>query len=123
MFTTHTQPVSAAAAKAAENMIKEYRANGGGSNRTNWERTRVILSAILTVLKNGIPVEVSESVEATGSASAYHIAHRVLSTDLMRPYWESVQVVALKNAVRNGDEITGQSDTQRGRTVLICKAV
>jgi hypothetical protein len=122
MFTSLTQSVTPKAAKAAADAVEQFRANGGGSNRTNWARTEAILASVLVVVATGTPVDISSSVVATGSSSAYHLAHRVLSTDLLRPYWGSVQVLALKNAVWNGSEVTGESSTTRGETVLICPA-
>ena len=122
MFTTFTQQVSPKSAKFAAEAVEKFRTNGGGSNSTNWARLEALLAAVVQVCSNGVPVEITASVEASGSASAYHVAHRALSAELLRPYWGEVQIVALRNVVRNGDEITGESSTTRGNTVLICKA-
>lgn len=123
MFTTLTQPVSPTHASAAARKVDEFRTSGGGSNRTNWERLTGLLAAAMQVVKTGVPVDVTVLFPVTGNASAYHLAHRCLSSEMLREYWASLQIVTLKGATWNGNEVTGESSTTRGTVVLLCPVV
>lgn len=101
-------------AKRAGQMVAQYRANGGGSNRTNWERLTVILTAVLIVVETGAEVEVTDAI-TDGTSPVYHQIHRILGTDLIRPYWHKVTVTTVKE---NGDTTTtGKAGTVRAYIV------
>lgn len=112
-FSTLTKAPTAAHARAAVDAIDTYRAEGGGSNRTDWPRMTALLAAAIAVCATGIPVELTQF-------DGYHVAHRALKPAPFAPYWAKVQVVALRNVTREGATITGESDTVRGTTVLLC---
>ena len=114
LFTTHTTKVSPATARRAVVIVNQLRENGAGSNRTNWERTLALLAICEQVVATGIPVVVSEGERA------YHTTHRALGADTLRAYWPKVQVVALRDVSWKGSVVSGETDTARGTTVLIC---
>lgn len=118
MFSITTRSVRATDAKAAATAVTAYRAEGGGSNRTNWPRLERLLAAVFTVITTGTAVDISDLFPM--GDKVYHLAHRALSADLIRPYWPQVQVVALKGAEWKGSVVTGESDTAKGRTVVLC---
>jgi hypothetical protein len=113
-FNTHTVKVSQAVARRANAIIDNARAQGAGSNRTDWARTLTLLAACEQVIAFGVPVVVSVGTPA------YHITHRALNTGILRPYWSKVQVVALRDVKWEGSVVSGETDTVRGTTVLIC---
>ena len=90
--TTTTKPNDL---KQASALTLAYRNEGNGSNRTNWERMTAILAVVLCVVRTGKPVEVTD-LFTDGTSPVYNQAHRILSTGLLRPYWEQVTVVSVK---------------------------
>lgn len=112
-FSTLTKAPTAAHVRAAADAVALYRAEGYGSNRGNWPRVESLLAAVLAVCATGVPVELTQF-------DGYHVAHRALKPAIFSPYWAKVQVVALRNVTREGATITGESDTARGTTVLLC---
>lgn len=120
IFSTPTTPVAAKATADARKAVKAYRDAGNGSNRTDWPRLERLLAAVLQVIATGTPVDVTDLFPVTGTASAYHLAHRSLKPTLFAAYWPQVQVVGLRGATWEGRTVTGTSDTTRGTTVLIC---
>lgn len=118
LFATLITTVRTTDAKRAAAIVAEARKSGAGSNKTNWARTERLLAAVLTVIATGTPVDITEALGEAG-AKPYHTAHRALSGAPLRPYWHKVQVVALRNAEFAGREVTGETDTVRGRTVLL----
>jgi len=109
---TTTKPTAKAVATATK-AVTEYRDNGNGSNRTNWDRMTAILSAVLTVTQTGRSVEITDLFTETTKAPAYHLAHRSLSAGVIRPEWSAVQVVTIRNAgmTAKGSTVTGDSTT------------
>lgn len=112
LYTTAMRPASVASAVAT---VTEYRENGNGSNRTNWERMTGILSAVLNTISTGMATEVTDLFTDTDSkAPAYHLAHRALSAGAIRPEWQNVQVVTLRTETvqtGKGGIVTGDSTT------------
>lgn len=121
IFTTLTKPgASVAAGKAARDAVTAYRDAGNGSNRTEWERMTLLLAAVIDVAYGaGVPIDVSALFPADGS-SGYHKAHRALKPAIFAEHWHRVQVVALRNAKWEGRTVSGETDTVRGTTILIC---
>jgi hypothetical protein len=109
-------------AKQATAIVAKYRESGNGSNRANWERVTLLLSAVLTVLRTGDSVEVSSLFPAGGSDKVYHTAHRALSHGAIRPYWGNVVVIGMRNTTRNGKTVTGETTTQYASEVFIALA-
>lgn len=105
--------ITPADVKSAASIVNEYRANGGGSNRTNWTQVQGILSAVITVIRTGRAVEITGFyMDQIGTKSpAYNLAHRQLSAGVIRPYWHRVQVVALVDATVKGSEVSGVPNT------------
>lgn len=103
----------------AKRTVSEYREQGNGSNRTKWDRVTVLLSAVLTVVGSGRSVEVTElftgsdgnNDQRTTDSPAYHQVHRALSHGAIRPLWDQVQVVALKDTTSTKTTVTGVSST------------
>lgn len=118
-FTATTVATTGANLKTATAMVAEYRENGGGSNRTDWVRLPLLTAAVLTVVSTGKPVDITDLFAGKGE-KLYHLAHRAIGMTLLRPYWGQVQVVALKGATYTGKVVTGETDTARGTTVLLC---
>ena len=99
----------AAAGKAA---VADYRNAGCGSNRTQWGRLQAVLTACMAVVATGKAVEgTADFAEAMGGCAAYNLVHRPLSTDLVRPYWNNLQVYALRNIRESKGQVTGESST------------
>lgn len=97
----------------AEAMVAEYKANGLGSNRTNWSRLAEITARLAVVNGTGKAVEVTDLFTDTeAKAPAYNIAHRALSAGLVRPTWHTVRVIALAECkAGKGNTVTGISNT------------
>ena len=103
----------------AQRTVNEYRATGQGSNRTKWERVTAILGAVLTAIATGDSVEVTDLLtgtdgkdgQRTTDSPAYHQVHRALSHGAIRPEWENVRVIALKEVTTKGKTVTGVSTT------------
>jgi hypothetical protein len=106
--------VTAADAKRAAKALADYRESNRTSNRTNWSRMTEVLTAVYAAVRSGDSVEVT-SILATRKAdeitSAYNLVHRMLSANALRPHWDSVMVHALTNYVREGNTVTGTSNT------------
>lgn len=110
---------------SAKSIVADYRDANGGSNRANWTRIVQVLSAVLTVVRTGKPVEVTAFYDGeTGKSPAYNIVHRQLSAGVIRPHWKNVQVVALMGAKESGKSVTGTPDSRatfaHGARVFIC---
>lgn len=119
--------VSAVDSKRAAALVAEYRSNGNGSNRANWERIQIVLSAVLAVIRTGSPVEITAAFAGeSGKSPAYNVAHRQLSAGVIRPNWENVQIVALVDVRQNGKNVTGTPSSTatfaRSPRVFICPA-
>ena len=69
MLTVQTRKADATSAKQASALLATYRESGQGSNRTNWDRTAILLGAVLTVIAKGDAVEITELFPATGAAN------------------------------------------------------
>jgi hypothetical protein len=119
--TLTLSPVPSVCAKRAATEVANYRESNRTSNRTNWARVVNTLAAVLTVIKTGDSVEVTDLYPASDGAPLYNLAHRVLSVGAIRPYWDSVRIVVLKSATDAGKSVTGEpsSTTKVGR-VFIC---
>lgn len=117
--TFTTARVSPSDTKQAVAMVVAYRENGNGSNRANWERVTALLAVVLTVVRTGHAVDVSELFPVDGSDKVYHTAHRALSHGAIRPYWHNVAVVGMRNVTHNRNETTGETTTTRATHVLI----
>lgn len=96
--------VSPADSKQATALVAKYRADGGGSNRTNWSQVTAVLSAVLACVRTGKAVELTAfyTDQAGGKSPAYNLAHRQLSAGVIRPMWHRVQVVALVGCQADG---------------------
>jgi hypothetical protein len=122
MLTVQTRKTDATSVKQASALLATYRESGQGSNRTNWKRTATLLAAVLTVIAEGDAVEITGLFPATGAGKQYHIAHRALSSGMLRPNWGDVTVVVLKNAVTKGKMVTGETTTTGSGRVFIVQA-
>ena len=111
--TVTTTAITDSRVAQASRAVTEYRDNGNGSNRTNWDRMTAILSAVLTVVQTGKSAEITNLFTETTKAPAYHLAHRSLSAGVIRPEWSAVQVVTIRNAgmTAKGSTVTGDSTT------------
>lgn len=111
--TVTTTKITDSKVAEASRAVAQYRDNGNGSNRTNWDRMTAILSAVLTVVQTGKSVEITNLFTETTKAPAYHLAHRSLSAGVIRPEWSAVQVVTIRNAgiTAKGSTVTGDSTT------------
>ena len=119
MLTIQTRKVTAQVTKQATALVATYRENGLGSNRTNWARTIALLGAVTTAIATGDAVEVTEFFPENGSGKQYHLAHRALSSGVVRPNWAEVTVVVLRNAETNGKTVTGETTTTgKGRVFI-----
>lgn len=116
-ITLIASEASASVAAEAKDIVRTAREAGLGSNRSNWSRIEAVLAACLSVIATGEACEVTHAF-VSGNCPAYNMAHRVLSTELIRPYWNNVQVFALADAqfVALGEDtfqVTGTSNTTR----------
>jgi hypothetical protein len=117
--------VSPVDTKRATALVAEYREAGLGSNRGNWTRTLRILAMVLTVLRG-------KSLEATaeflvvdgarGGKALYHTAHRAMSSGLLRPHWNDIYVVGLRDCVQVGNVVTGETTTTSAERVFFVPA-
>lgn len=113
--------VPANLAKQGNAHVDQYRADGGGSNRTDWQRLALIAGAVATVLATGKSVEVTDyfpdtyklagGVSKPVTSPAYNVAHRPLSVGAVRPDWHKVQVHSLVDVTVKGSTHTGTSNT------------
>jgi hypothetical protein len=94
--------VTQAQAKSGQATVAKAKADGELSNRTNTARMAGIVSAVLAIIATGKAVEITDLFPAvdpiTGkpnTAPAYHLAHRALSANLVRPNWHKVIVVPI----------------------------
>lgn len=112
-ITLTLSPVGKADQHKAHQAVDQYRADGNGSNRTNWSRLALVAGAIATVVRTGKAVEVTElfADQIDAKAPAYNIAHRALSAGLVRPDWHAVRVVALADCQTGKGTVTGVSNT------------
>lgn len=122
VLTLHTRKVTATVTKQATALVATYRASGAGSNRANWARTIALLGAVLTAIKSGDAVDVTDIFPIDGAGKQYHVAHRALSSGMVRPYWEQVTVVVLKDATVAKGKVTGESTTTGKGLVFLVKA-
>jgi hypothetical protein len=121
-LTLSTRKVTAQVTKQATALVATYRESGAGSNRTNWVRTIALLGAVLTAIKSGDAVDVTDIFPADGAGKQYHVAHRALSSGMVRPYWEQVTVVVLKDATVTKGSVSGESTTTGKGLVFLVKA-
>ena len=120
-ITLTVAKVPANLAKQGKSQIDQYRNDGGGSNRTDWERLALIAGAIATVLATGKSVEVTDyfpdtyklagGVTKPITSPGYNVAHRPLSAGAIRPEWHNVQVHSLVEVTVKGSTHTGTSNT------------
>ena len=115
-LTTPAARVATAGTKA----IAEFRNSGGGSNRSQWARMEAVLIACMTVVATGKAVEITDDFffakgeeVADGTSPWYNTVHRVLSTEIVRPYWENVKPYALVNVREANGQVTGTSRTEK----------
>ena len=80
---------------SAASLVKEYRENGIGSNRTNWERLAVLLSCYL-VAERGHAVALP-TIE--GDSPVYNRAWRAMRSALSQEQWETVRVCAVHSGM------------------------
>lgn len=97
----------------ALHIVSKAQADRVISNRSNVSRYTEMLAAVLSVLQSGKAVEITDLKWDGSKAPAYNLAHRMLSAQLIRPYFRQVQVVALdkKSIVQLGDTIKGTTNT------------
>lgn len=97
----------------ALHIVSKAQADRVISNRSNVSRYTEMLAAVLSVLQSGKAVEITDLKWDGSKAPAYNLAHRMLSAQLIRPYFHRVQVVALhrKSIVEQGDTIKGITNT------------
>lgn len=117
--------VSPVDTKRATALVAKYRESGLGSNRGNWARTIQVLAFVLTVLR-GKSVETTLAFpladDARGGKALYHTAHRAMSSGLLRPYWDDIYVVGLRDCVQVGDVVTGETTTTNAERVFFLPA-
>lgn len=77
----------------ASKLVAEYRANGIGSNRANWERVAVLL-ACYAVAERG---EYCALPAITGDSPVYNRAWRAMRSALSQEQWLAVRVCAVEN--------------------------
>lgn len=106
-------PVIPSVRSEALHIVSKAQAERVISNRSNVSRYTEMLAAVLSVLKGGKAVEISNLEWEGSKAPAYNLAHRMLSAQLIRPYFHQVQVVALdkKTIVQLGETIKGTTNT------------
>ena len=109
-------------AKQATAIVAQYREAGNGSNRANWERVTALLASVLTVIRTGEAVDVSEMFPTGASGKPYHTAHRALSHGAIRPYWHGVVVVGMRNVTTEKRTVTGETTTTNTERVFIAPA-
>ena len=118
--TVTVAKVRPADTKQATELVAKAKANGELSNRANLARMAGVLAGVLTVISTGKAVEITDLFPATdpttGKAQgspAYHLAHRSLSADLIRPNWHKVTVVPMLADTVTTDKatITGETST------------
>jgi len=97
----------------ALHIVSKAQADRVISNRSNVSRYTEMLAAVLSVLQTGRSIEITDLKWDGSKAPAYNLAHRMLSAQLIRPYFDRVQVVALstKTIVQNGSSIEGTTNT------------
>ena len=117
-----TRKVTAQVTKQATAIVATYRESGAGSNRTNWVRTIALMGAVLTAIKSGDAVDVTDLFPASGAGKQYHVAHRALSSGAVRPYWNQVTVLVVKNATLTKGWVSGETTTTGSGSVFIVKA-
>ena len=95
--------------KQAVALVAQYRANNGGSNRTNWMMVTDMLTCVLACIRTGKAIEITDLYTgnwlpqvSSGKSPAYNLAHRQLSAGVIRPLWHRVQVVALVRCQSDG---------------------
>ena len=121
--TVTVAKVSPALAKQAGEIVAKAKADGLLSNRANLSRMAGVLAGVLTVTKTGQAVEITDLFPATDpttgkaqTAPAYHLAHRALSADLVRPNWHKVRIVPMIT-----DTVTIAKTTITGETSTTAK--
>jgi len=106
--------------KAGQATVAQAKANCELSNRTDTVRLAGILASVMAVLATGKSVEITDLFPAydpkTGkpnTAPAYHLAHRSLSSSLVRPDWHKVAIVPIVTATAKATKatITGETST------------
>ena len=124
-LTLHTRKVTATVTKQATALVATYRESGAGSNRANWKRTIALLGAVLTAINpenDGFAVDITGLFPVDGAGKQYHVAHRALSSGMVRPYWKEVTVVVLKDATVAKGKVTGESTTTGKGLVFLVRA-
>jgi hypothetical protein len=85
-------------------------------------RDAALMGAVLTAIKSGDAVDVTDLFPASGAGKQYHVGHRALGQGLVRPYWKEVTVVVLKDATVAKGKVTGESTTTGKGLVFVVKA-
>lgn len=106
-------PISTSLQSQASRAVEDGLSNRLLSNRTNPARYKRMLAAVMTVMETRKSVEITDLEWGDGKSPAYNLAHRMLSTALMRPYFGKVQVIALDmNGLQmTGNVVSGHSNT------------
>lgn len=121
MLTVSTRKVTASMTKQATNAVATYRESGLGSNRGNWARTAILLASVLTAIETKSAVDITELFPA-GDGKQYHQAHRALNSGAIRPMWNNVTIVVLKDATVKGNNVTGETTTTGKGLVFVVPA-
>ena len=106
-------------ALSASRLVAEYRASGLGSNRADWARITALLAAVTTAIQTDSAVDITALFPADASGKQYHTAHRALNAGVIRPLWNKVTIVVLKDAKVTGRIVEGESTTTGKGMVLV----
>lgn len=106
-------------AKSASRLVAEYRAKGLGSNRADWVRITALLAAVTTAIQTDSAVDITALFPADANGKQYHTAHRALNAGIIRPLWNKVTIVVLKDAKVTGNTVEGESTTTGKGMVLV----
>ena len=106
-------PVSPKHQTEAARIVEDAVATRKLSNRTNPGRYKNMLAAVMTSAETRKSVDITDLDWGEGKSPAYNLAHRTLSSLLMRPYFDRVTIVALEKSGlrREGSVVMGTSNT------------
>ena len=76
-----------------EALAVEYRENGIGSNRQDWNRLAVILACYACVVRTGLAVRLPH---IDGGSPTYNRAWRVVGSGLSPEQWNDIKVCAVR---------------------------
>jgi hypothetical protein len=114
------QKVKPQNALSASRLVTEYRENGLGSNRADWERMTALLAAVETAIDTNSAVDITTLFPADANGKQYHTAHRALNAGIIRPFRHKVTVVVLSNAKTTGRTVAGESTTTgKGKVFVV----